>query len=145
MRLLPCILMAALLCGCAAKHLDTLRSEQFEQLPRKHAEFDFRLAWDSTVSDNGVTVAGVIWNVRWPHAEGVEVWVSLVAPDGTVLAKAVDLIAPNPLDYQEKSGFSVRLPVKPAAGSKLLFTYRYSAVEDPEGSLIWMQSFEDNL
>jgi len=78
---------------------------------------------------------------------GLEVWVSLLDPDGRVLAKGADLITPDPLDIDEKSDFSVSLKpsAKPAPGSKLMFTYRYNGVEDTEGSASWMQSFESEL
>lgn len=122
-----------------------MKREQFEQLPRKYSQFDFRLAWDSRIAENEVIVEGVIWNVRWLHAEGLEIWVSLLDPDGKVRAKEVDLIRPNPLNIGERSNFTVKLPVKPVSGSKLLFTYCYHAVEDQEFSTFWMQSFETDL
>jgi len=127
------------------KPLDSLRQEQFEQLPHKYSQFDFKLAWDSKIADNGVIVEGVIWNVRWAHAEGLELWVSLLDPDGLVLAKEADLIPPNPLNIQEMANFSLKLSAKPAQGSKLLFTYRYNGVEDTEGSASWIQSFESDM
>lgn len=145
MRVFLCILLAVMLSGCALKPLDTLRREQFEQLPRKYSQFDFKLAWDSKVTNNGVTVEGIIWNVRWLHAEGLAISVSLLDPEGRVLATETDLISPDPLNIQEKSNFSVTLPAKPVPGSKLSFTYRYYAVEDQENSAYWMQGFEVDL
>jgi hypothetical protein len=137
--------LVVVLCGCAIQPIDTLGRKQFEQLPNKYSQFDLKLAWDNKIYDNGIIVEGVIWNVRWLHAEGVEVWVSLLSPDGRVLDKDVSLILPHSLDINEKADFSVKLKSKPVPGSRLLFTYRYHGVDDTEGSASWMQSFESKL
>jgi hypothetical protein len=139
------VLMVSVLFGCASTSLDTLRREQLEQLPHKYSQFDFKLAWDSTLTDNGITVEGVIKNLRWQHAESLEVWVSLLDPDGKVLAKEVALVIPNPLNMYEVSSFSVRLPIKAATGSTLRFMYSYYGVDDQESSTFWLQSFETKL
>ncbi|MEI6306835.1 MAG: hypothetical protein WCP33_08435 [Deltaproteobacteria bacterium] len=145
MRIFICILLALVVGGCAAKSHDTLRREQFEQLPHKYSQYDLKLAWDSKITGNAVIVEGVVWNVRWAHAQGMEIWVSLLDPNGRVLAEEVDLIRPDPLNIGEKSNFAVKLTAKPVPGSKLLFTYKYGALEDVEGSTLWMQSFEADL
>jgi hypothetical protein len=145
MKLIICILLTVILGGCATIHSDTFRREQFEKFSQKYSQFDLRLAWDNKISDSGVIVEGLVWNVRWFHAEGLEIWVSLVGPDGTILARDVDLIRPDPLKIGEMADFRIKLPSKPVPGSKLLFTYRFGAVEDIEGSIIWMQSFETRL
>jgi hypothetical protein len=139
------LLLVVVLSGCAIQPFNNLGRKQFEQLPNKYSQFDFKLAWDNNISDNGIIVEGVIWNVRWLHAEGVEVWVSLLSPDGLVLDKEVCLIAPHSLDINEQSDFYVKLKSKPVPGSRLLFTYRYNGVEDSEGSASWVQSFESKL
>lgn len=136
------MLSVSLICGCAAQSLDTLRRERFEQLPRKYSQFDLKLAWDTRITEHGIAVEGLIWNLRWQHAESLEVWVSLLDPDGKVLTKAVGLVIPNPLNINEVSDFSVRLPMKPPPGSKLRFTYSYYGVDDTEASTFWLQTFE---
>lgn len=145
MKIFLYILLIAVLAGCALKPLDTLKREQFEQLPQKYSQFDFKLAWDSKITDNGVIIEGVAWNLRWFRAEGLEIWVSLLDSDGRVMAKEVDLVRPDPLKVGEMANFSIKLPVKPRPGSKLVFTYKFGAVEDVEGSTSWMQSFDSKL
>lgn len=145
MKFIVCVLLAVILGGCATIPPDTLRREQFEKLSQKYSQFDIKLAWDNKISDSGVIVEGLVWNVRWFRAEGLEIWVSLVGPDGSILAKEVDLIRPDPLKIGEMANFRIELLSKPVPGSKLLFTYRFGAVEDIEGSTAWMQSFESKL
>jgi hypothetical protein len=141
-RMIAGLLLVSIMCGCASTSQDTLRREQFEQLPNKYSQFDFKLAWSTRITDTGVTVDGLIWNLRWQHAESLEVWVALLDPEGQVLAKEAGLVIPNPLNINEVSNFSVKLPLKPLTGSKLRFTYSYYGVDDQESSTFWMQSFE---
>jgi len=145
MKILFYVLLAVILGGCATIPPDTLRREKFEKLSQKYTQYDFKLAWDNKITDNCIIVEGVVWNLRWAHAQGLEIWIALLDPSGNVLAKEVDLIRPDPLNIGETAEFRVRLPFKPMPGSKLLFTYRYGAVEDVEGSTNWMQSFESKL
>lgn len=136
------VLLLAALSGCASTPLDTLQREQFQQQPHKYSQFDFKLAWNSTVTDTGITVEGLIWNLRWQHAESLEVWVSLLDAEGRELAKGVGMVIPSPLNINELSTFSVKLPGRPLPGSKLRFTYSYYGVDDMESSTYWLQTFE---
>lgn len=145
MKLLFYILLVVMLGGCATTHPDTLMREQFEKLPQKYSQFDFKLAWDNKVSDDVVIVDGMVWNARWYHADGLEIWVSLIAPDGSVLAKGVDLIRPDTIKLGEISPFLIKLHARSVPGSKLMFSYKYSAVENNEHSMTWLQSFEAGL
>jgi hypothetical protein len=147
LKIIISILLIVAVSGCATRPFANLKRERFDQLPAKYAQFDFKLAWDSKVSADRVDIQGMIWNVRWAHAEGVEVWVSLLDPEGRVLAKNVALIMPHSLDIDEMAPFSIdlKVPASPLPGSKLLFTYRYNGVEDSEGSVSWMQSFKVKL
>jgi hypothetical protein len=145
MKLIICILLTVLIGGCSTIHPDALRREQFEKLSQKYSQFDLKMAWDNKVSDHDIIVAGVVRNVRWFQVESLEIWVSLIAPDGSVLAKDVDLIKPGPLKLGEMASFLIRLRAKPVPGSKLQFSYKYSAIENNEQSMTWMQSFEADL
>lgn len=136
------VMLMSVLSGCASTSLDTLRREQFAQQPNKYSQFDFKLAWDSKITDTGITIDGLIWSLRWQHAESLEVWVSVLDSDGKVLAKEVGLVIPSPLNINEVSTFSVKLPIKPPSGAKLRFTYSYYGVDDQESSTFWLQSFE---
>jgi hypothetical protein len=146
---MPVVILMLSLCmlllpGCAVNQT-SLSRQQFAALPHRYDQFDMSLAWESTQSTDGVIVEGIIRNKRWRYAEGLEVWVSLLGPDGRVLAREVALITPNPLNIEEQAPFGVRLPVRPVPGARLAFTYRYDGVEDTEGSASWMQSFEAPL
>lgn len=142
-RMMAClVLFMFIMSGCASTSLDALRREQFARQPNTYSQFDFKLAWDSKITDTGITVDGLIWSLRWQHAENLEVWVSLLDSDGKVVAKGVDLVIPSPLNIDEVSTFSVKLPIKPSSGSKLRFTYSYYGVDDQKDPTFWLQSFE---
>jgi len=129
--------------GCAT--IGPVAGDPFATLPQKYSQFDMKLAWDTKVSEDGVLVSGVIRNVRWLFAEGVVLWVSVVGPDGKVVAKEGTLIAPSVLNMGDQASFEIRLPVRPQPGAHLVFTYRYNGVDDIEGSAFWIQSFEAKL
>jgi hypothetical protein len=145
---MPVVILMLSLCmlllpGCAVNQT-SLSRQQFAALPHRYDQFDMSLAWESTQSADGVMVEGIIRNKRWRYAEGLEVWVSLLGPDGRILAREV-AITTNPLSIDEQAHFGVRLPVRPVPGSGLSFTYRYNGAEDVEGSANWMQSFQAPL
>ncbi|MEI6306520.1 MAG: hypothetical protein WCP33_06840 [Deltaproteobacteria bacterium] len=114
-------------------------------MPQKYSQYDFKLAWDQKVTDNEIIIDGLIWNVRWFYAEGVEVWVSLIDPTGQMQSREVDLIIPHILGVQEKAHFSIKIKAKPQPGSKLLFTYRYYGVDSIDDAAFLVQSFEHKL
>lgn len=144
MILTSIIIVFSMLSGCAALPLDTSMRQEFDQMPHKYSQYDFKLAWNQKVAEDAVTVDGIAWNIRWNYADGLDIWISLIGQDGKVLAKEVYLI-PGRLNMQEKAYFSVKLKAKPQSGSKLLFTYRYNGIEDPDCCGLMMQSFESKL
>lgn len=129
--------------GCATTA--PAAKDPFSAFPEKYSQFDMKLAWKTTVSEDGVLVSGVIRNTRWLFAEGLAVWVAVVGPDGKVAATDGTLIFPSTLNRGDDANFAVRLPLRPQPGSHLTFTYRYNGVDDIEGSAAWIQSFDAKL
>ena len=69
-------------------------------------------------------------------------WASLLDVSGNTLCKGVSFIIPGSLRENEIAEFSITLPVKKVAGTKLQFTYRYFVMEELDGAGYWIQSFE---
>jgi hypothetical protein len=134
------VLTVTFLGGCAT-YRDVYR-EQLETLPQHYSQFDARLAWDTRVVGADIHIDGVVENVRYFEMENVEIWVVLRDPKGNTVSRSSSFIIPIRLKEYETAPFSLTLPALTVPGSKLVFTYRYEAIEDEHDARKWMQSFE---
>jgi hypothetical protein len=142
--------LGGLLCalaGCAANQVVIRPLETYAQ---HYVQFDAIVAWDVKGDAGQTVVDGVFKNVRYDEMDNVEVWVSALDAAGKVKARSVSFIIPHQLRRDETSEFTVRLPVPPVPGTRLHFTYKYTAMEaggddGGGGAGSWMQSFDSRI
>lgn len=125
--------------GCATNGYQGIKPEAY---PATRKAFDVTIGWKKALTDNGMTVEGYARNNRYFIIKGLELRVSLIAPDGAAKTSESFLFSPLELRQDEMAPFAVVLRVPPQPGDRLRFDYRYLAVEDSENSQTWLDSFE---
>jgi hypothetical protein len=134
------MLIILLISGCSTYHNDI--QNRINTLPQQYAEFDLKMAWESTSVDNSTLINGVVKNIRYYEMDDLEIWVESLDAKGKEVHRAVDYI--YRLKENEVAQFSLKIP-RVAPGSKLRFRYNYIGHDgggDSGGALSWRQSFE---
>lgn len=119
------VLLIALLAGCAGT--GQLNRTQIESLPYHYRQFDVDLGYQISSLGSQTLVDGALKSLRYQYMDDIEVWVAALDQTGRPVAKGVSYLVPHELRIGEVAAFSVKLPVVVLPGSKLRFTYRYSA------------------
>lgn len=125
--------------GCAANGYQGVKPETY---PATRQAFDVTFGWKKAVTDSGMTVEGYARNNRYFIINGLELRLSLIGPDGKAKTTESFFFTPRELHEDEMAPFAVILKIRPQAGDKLRFDYRYVAVEDAENAQTWLGSFE---
>ena len=127
--------------GCPAHVNAPAGPTPVADLPFRYAEYDFKLAWKIVPSGQGIALDGLIKNVLYPNVDGLEVTVSLLAPDGRVLARGTDYPIPPQIGYDETRQFFVKLVQgKVVPGERLQFELLYRATDGSVG--FWLSRFQ---
>jgi hypothetical protein len=128
--------------GCGLQHFS--KPVDVSDYPYRHADFDYRYAWKTVATDQGLLIDGVMKNVRYPYIDSVMVTVHLLDKDGKTVATAADLAAPQQSREGEVSYFSLALGnVRPAAGDIFRFQVHYTGNEGGDQSRVdWHSSFK---
>ena len=145
-KLSVCGLLLFILCGFTPV-ADQLK-DQLKNMPQQYAQFDLKVGWAVTSEKDTTLITGVIQNVRYAFMENVEIWVAVRDSQGTVIARAVDYVAPGRLDRDQLAAFAVKLPKSGVESATLQFTYKYTGSDgggDDGGAINWMQSFDAPL
>jgi hypothetical protein len=110
--------------------------------PYRHSDFDYKIAWKTTQTNDVVVIDGILKNVRYPNIELVELTVFLQGPDGKVRARATALPFPQQSKMDEVATFSVKVnKVVLNPGDTLKFLIHYSGTEGGGGGFDWHSSF----
>lgn len=138
--LIACSLLVFLLIsGCAAGRYETLQPENY---PATHKSFDVTFGWKKTVTPSGIAIDGYARNNRYFLMDDLILVLSLLDSTGREKAKETFLFIPSRLPQDDRAYFEVVLPARPQPGDKLHFLYRYRGIEDSDGAISWMSSFE---
>lgn len=137
--------LAVSLWGCAS--YPDVNLQRLSTLPQHYSQFDAVLAWEVKRAGSETVIDGVFKNVRYNEMDGIEVWVAALDSAGKTVARSASYIMPHMLGMDAAAPFSLKLPLKAVSGSKLRFTYRYTALEGGgnDGGVSagnWMQSFD---
>jgi len=133
---------------------DQLLKEQLKNLPYHYSQFDVKMSWDfMRVGDHSV-IDGVVQNVRYSKMEGLEIWVMAKDSKDKETFRSVGFVIPHDLRLDELTTFSVKLPIVPPSGTKLVIMYKYEGSDGGggggrhglmgggAGGTNWMQSFD---
>ena len=125
----PCILVLLLISlGACATHPD-LALQRLESLPQHYSQFDVDLAWEVRSAGSQAEVDGELRNLRYQFMDDIEVWVALLDAEGKQVARSVSYLSPHELRQNEIAAFQLTLPAAAPVGSKLRFTYNYTATD----------------
>jgi hypothetical protein len=131
-RQICCIFAMVVFLGACATRPD-IDLQRFGALPQRYSQFDAVLAWEIKGADSTMMIDGEFKNVRYAFMDNIEVRVAVLDAAGKISAHAEDFIIPHLLGLDGAAPFSLKLPVKAVAGTKLRFTYSYTALEGGGG------------
>jgi hypothetical protein len=106
-----------------------------------HRDFDFRYAWNTAQTEKGVSIDGLIKNVRSPRVEQVEIDVSLLNKSRQVLAKSTTFLPTQAFEMDEYRRFGVQLKDAKISGGDLLQFLVHYTVAEGQSSFSWTSSF----
>jgi hypothetical protein len=132
--LASCLIMAA--CGLQ-------RSAQYTNVagyPYRHADFDYKYAWKTATTDQGVVIDGVMKNVRYPSIDSVQMTIVVLGKDGKIIARASTFPMLQQTRENDVCHFNLLLrDIKPAPDDVFHFLVHYRGNEG--GSVEWHSSF----
>jgi len=136
--------LAALLvmAGCAMSQ-QYAKQTDLAGYPYRHAAFDYKYAWKTATTDQGVLIEGVMKNVRYAFIDSIDIKVELQGRDGKTVASASDFPMPQQTREGDVSHFGLLLKgSKPAAGDTFQFTVHYKGNEGDTSRLNWISIFK---
>ena len=126
------------LSACAAPHAMQNPAAEF---PFRHNDFDFRYAWKTNQTDQGIYIGALIKNVRYAAAEEVEVTVTLLNKEHKVISENTAFPIPQLITKGDYRSIGLLLKgAKLSEGDQLRFLVSYKASEGSQG-LSWRSSF----
>ncbi|HBA71250.1 MAG: hypothetical protein A2X82_00190 [Geobacteraceae bacterium GWC2_55_20] len=130
------------LSACAGTGYQPLNTANY---PVFHKNFDVTIGWNVSGKDGATAVAGYVRNNRYHVMQDLELRIKLFDAFGAEKEQKSFMIIPSDLRLDEYANFSVLFGSSPQTGDKLKFIYRYRGVEDNDGAVSWMDSFEAPL
>jgi hypothetical protein len=142
-RMMILAFLAALLLlpiGCASVPAE--KQKPFAGFPFRHKGFDFKQAWKTSQSPQGLAVQGVLRNTRYARVEDVEIAVSLLKGRDKVAEEIA--FVPGTVENDQYCNFAVLLKnVTVSPGDRLQFSVSYRAVEG-SNQFKWTSIFSAN-
>jgi hypothetical protein len=133
--------LTALSLGCAS--YPDVNREQLQNFPQRYTQYDLYLAWQVRSVGSQTVVEGDLVNRRYQYLDNIAVWVAVLDAAGRPLARSVSYVIPHQLKRNDVAPFSMKLPVPALPGTRLRFSYTYTASDGGSGSGgFWTQSFE---
>jgi hypothetical protein len=140
-RFMTLMVLAALFLvptGCASLH--TQQQKPLTAFPFHHNSFDFRTAWCTAPSPQGLAVQGVLKNIRYPYVDDLEITVFLESKSNRIIADTTVFLA-GVISKDEYHDFNVNLKnAYPASGNLLKFRIKYRA-HDGNSIFSWVSDF----
>lgn len=112
--------------------------------PYRHSDFDYKVAWKTTPSDGGVSISGLLKNIRYPFIDQVDVTIFLLGPNHKVRARKTALPVPQQSRQNDVVSFAVKLNnVSFNQGDTLAFAIHYNGSEGGGGGggVDWQSTF----
>jgi hypothetical protein len=138
--LFSCLLF---LSGCVTYRTDN--RERLQAFPQKYAQFDAKLAWEVTSTEDTTVIDGFVQNIRYHMMDDLEIWVWVIGSQKKAAQRASAFI--YSLRENEIAQFRLGLP-RVASGTRLQFLYRYAGNDGGGESGVaarWSQSFESEV
>lgn len=138
------VMVAAVLAmaGCGVQQY--AKTTNVAGYPYRHSDFDYKYAWKTALTDQGVAIDGVMKNVRYAYIDSVLLTVNVLDKEGKLIARASDFPGPQQTREGDVSQFKLLLGnIKPAAGDTYQFIVHYRGNEGGNQSGVdWISSFK---
>jgi hypothetical protein len=109
-----------------------------------HKAFDLRYAWNTSQTDRGVRIDGLIKNARYSSIDSVEVNVSLTDKAHKVISRGTTFLIPQMIPMDDYRSFGLLLKdARLSEGDLLQFLVSYNVSEGHSGNF-WTSSFTVN-
>lgn len=142
-RWLAILMSVAVMTGCGLQQYE--RHVNVAGYPYRYTGFDFKYAWKTTPTADGVVIDGVMKNTRYPSIDEIQLTV-FVEKDGTIIKRASTLPMPQQgRDYEENVNY-FSLPLKgvtPVPGDIYEFLVHYKGgYGGNQGGVDWTSTFK---
>lgn len=142
LKMLAALATLLVMAGCAVSQ-QHVKQIDMKEYPNRHAAFDYKYAWKTVTTDQGVMVEGIMKNVRYAFIDSIDIKVDLQDKDGKTVASASDFPMPQQTREGDVSHFGLLLTGgKPAAGDTFQFTVHYKGNEGDTSRLNWISIFK---
>jgi len=142
LKMLTALAALLVMAGCGVSY-QQVKPVNLAEYPYRHAAFDYKYAWSTLNTDQGVVIEGVMKNVRYAFIESIEIKVELQGKDGKTIARASDFPRPQQTREGDVSHFGLLLKdSKPAAGDIFQFTVHYKGNEGDTSRVNWISIFK---
>lgn len=130
--------------GCGLQH--SVNNTSVAGYPYRHSDFDYKYAWKSVATDQGVVIDGVMKNVRYPFISSVQLTVFVVDKDDKIRAKESTFPMPQQSRENDVSQFTLLLKgIKLSADDVFEFHVHYTGDEGGDGNGVdWISNFKVN-
>lgn len=137
------IMASALIMAACSGHKYSLYTNVSEY-PYRHADFDYKYAWKTTATDQGLAIDGVMKNVRYAYIDSLQLTVTAMGKDKSVVARASTFPMPQFSKVGDVTHFNLLLRnMKPAPGDELKFLVHYKGNEGGnQGGVDWYSRFK---
>lgn len=136
-------LLAAVLLigGCGVPSY--VQPTNISEYPHRYADFDYKYAWKTVRTDQGLMINGVMKNVRYPYIDSVDLTVFVRNRDDRVFARATTFPSPQQSRQGDVINFGLLIKgVKPVPGDVIEFLVHYKGSEGNDDALDWHNSFK---
>lgn len=134
------IVLVVGMCGCSLNGYHDVKPDGY---PATNQAFDITFGWKKSINKDSLTIEGYARNNRYFIIQDLVLRVSLVTANATEKTVETFFFILRELREDKMAPFVIHLKVRPQAGDRLRFNYRYMAVEG-SSSEVWMNSFEVN-
>ncbi|HEY4744906.1 MAG TPA: hypothetical protein VIH45_09635 [Desulfuromonadaceae bacterium] len=139
-------LMASVLVMSACGLEQYVRHTDVSGYPYRYTDFDFKYAWKTTPTTDGVVIDGVMKNIRYPTIDDLELTVFVLGKQENVITRAITFPVPQQgRDYEETVNyFSLPLRgVTPVSGNVYEFLAHYKGgYGGNKGGVEWRSTFK---
>jgi hypothetical protein len=138
-KVISVVAMLVSLSACTVN--EYARQNPVADMPYRHSDFDFKVAWKTSPTDQGLAIEGLLKNVRYAQVESVTLSVFLLNSDNKVLATASTFPNPQTIKIDDYVSWGVILKAVPSKGDRLKFLIDYHAQEGNDGASRWISYF----
>jgi len=127
------------LAGCATS--SAMKQNPADNFSFKHRDFDLRYAWKTAQTEKGVSIDGLIKNVRYNNIDNIEIRISLLDKAHKVIAEGVAFPVPQKIQLGDYRNFGILLKhAKLSDADQIRFLVNYSASEG-QSAFTWTSNF----